>query len=589
MEPEKMTDIKELQDFIHQHIKLRPQAIEARYPKQYEQILAITSFLPNDAPLRQRYHHIINNRLFTEVCVECGANSASWILSTKQYSNFCSKSCSRNSILTKEKTKQTCLKKYGVTSVGASEQAKQKKKQTCLERYGVEDPLKLASIQQKKKQTCLDRYGVDNPSKNIEIQKRMKLASQKDWEERYDEKRSKFKQTCMEKYGAENPQQNAQIRNKREQTNLEKYGNINVMKNPDVANKKDQTCLDRYGDVSVSRSKLSDFCKAKIQDKEWLIEQHHNQERTITNIAKELQIDTSSLVKYYHKFNIQLKKFSHSQGEREIGEFLKENNISHICNTKQIISPLELDIFIPEHNIAIEYCGLFWHSDLHPRIDNQYHVRKLEMCEEKGIRLFTIFEDEWLYRQSQVKNKLLYAFGMMKERVFARECVVKNCTMKEKVEFFENNHIQGSGPGSVTYKLVWSGETVAMMTFIKKVGGEWILNRYATSRNVVGGFSKLLVYFERENSPRKVVTFADRRWSSGGVYEKNGFNLDGVLGPDYRYVIEDRRVHKFNFRHKNLGKLLENYDELLSEVENTRNHDLYRIFDCGLKRFVKYY
>jgi hypothetical protein len=310
-------------------------------------------------------------------------------------------------------------------------------------------------------------------------------------------------------------------------------------------------------------------------------------EKTITAIAKELQIDTSSLVKYYHKHNIELKQFSHSQGEREIGEFLINHNISHICNTKQVISPLELDIYIPDYNIAIEYCGLFWHSDVHPRIDNQYHLRKLEMCEERGIRLFTIFEDEWLYRQHQVENKLLYSFRKRIDRVYARECVISCCANKEKQEFFEKHHIQGSGPGSVTYKLVCDKEIVAMMTFIKKEGEEYILNRYATSKNVVGGFSKLLSHFEKERVPKKVISFADRRWSAGGVYEKNGFILDSVLAPDYKYVVADKRIHKFNFRHKNLSKLLENYDDSLSEVENTRNHNLYRVFDCGLKRYIK--
>jgi hypothetical protein len=215
---------------------------------------------------------------------------------------------------------------------------------------------------------------------------------------------------------------------------------------------------------------------------------------------------------------------------------------------------------------------------------------KYDMCKEKGIRLIQIFEDEWLQKEQIVKNKLLNILGVStQDKIFARKTIIKEISKKEKSNFFNNTHIQGDGPSSINYGLFHNDELVAAIAFIKQKNNEYILNRYSTSANVIGGFSKLLSHFEKQFKPSKIITFADLRWSEGDLYEKTGFKLDKILEPDYSYVFKGERIHKFNFRHKNMKNKLSDYDSNLSEHENMLNNKIYRIYDCGKLRFVKHY
>jgi hypothetical protein len=253
-----------------------------------------------------------------------------------------------------------------------------------------------------------------------------------------------------------------------------------------------------------------------------------------------------------------------------------------------LIPPFEIDIYLPERKIAIEYCGLYWHSEESGK-DKNYHLNKLNHCNELGIRLITIFEDEWLYKQDIVIDKLLHIISSRTTpRVYARNCEIVNVTKKQRDKFMERHHIQGDGPGSITYGLRYNDQLVAVMTLIKKANHVWILNRYATSIGVTGGFSKLVNHFACNNQWDTIVSFADRRWSEGNVYYKNGFVLDNTLAPDYQYIIGSNRVHKFNFRHSTMAKKLKKYDPAISESANMTNNNIKKIWNCGLLRFVKY-
>jgi hypothetical protein len=171
-------------------------------------------------------------------------------------------------------------------------------------------------------------------------------------------------------------------------------------------------------------------------------------------------------------------------------------------------------------------------------------------------------------------------------KIHGRQCKIITPTKSDKIDFLNTYHIQGDGPGSITSGLLYNNEIVAVMTFIDKGQGNFVLNRYATKGNIRGGFSKLLSHFKRTNIWNAIISFADLRWSQGDVYKNNGFRLDKILLPDYSYVVGEERVHKFNFRHKNLKKKLERYDPMLSETQNTLNNQIYKIYNCGLQRWV---
>lgn len=351
-----------------------------------------------------------------------------------------------------------------------------------------------------------------------------------------------------------------------------------------------QAVHDKYGVPSFAQHTIPNEVLLNLQDVGWLTDQHHNQEKSLHEIAADQQVHVTTVWGYFKRHSIPVRTFSRSHGERKISMMLTEHDISHITNTKSIIPPLELDIFIPEHNLAIEFSGLYWHSDKHQRIDNNYHASKMLACESRGIRLITIFEDELIHQEQLVYDKILSALNKdIRPTIYARQCEVHPISTHIASAFLDSYHIQGSGRGSVRLGLFTGTDMVACMIFIAHENGKYTLNRYATSCRIPGGFSKLLHHFCRTYPWTQVVSFADRRWSVGNVYTTCGFTQDAILLPDYRYVDKKTmtRVHKFNFRRNKLKALLgTEFNASESEWGNLRRCGWHRIYDCGLIRYV---
>lgn len=268
-------------------------------------------------------------------------------------------------------------------------------------------------------------------------------------------------------------------------------------------------------------------------------------------------------------------------------EWMRSQNLELSTNTKIIIPPHELDVVIPEHSLAIEYCGLYWHSEQMNR-GKEYHRNKYEKCKHAGIRLITLYEDEWTTKQELIKTKLSHIMGISKQhKVYARTTTIIEVDIDTRRHFFNTNHIQGDGTGSLCYGLLHHGELIACMAFKRRSDKIYELTRYATSCIVAGGFSKLLKHFTKVNKWDQIISFADLRWSDGTMYQANGWILDSVLPPDYYYSPDGNvRVHKFNYRRKYLPKMLKEFDPNKSEWENCKANRVYRIWDCGKQRWI---
>jgi len=92
-------------------------------------------------------------------------------------------------------------------------------------------------------------------------------------------------------------------------------------------------------------------------------------------------------------------------GEKSLLDFLNSELNGKLIsrNNRTILNGKELDFYIPDLNIAIEYNGLYWHKES-VRVSKNYHLEKTQACEEKGIKLIHIFENEWLQKQNIVKS-----------------------------------------------------------------------------------------------------------------------------------------------------------------------------------------
>lgn len=108
----------------------------------------------------------------------------------------------------------------------------------------------------------------------------------------------------------------------------------------------------------------------------------------------------SVLYRNIKKQNLTLETFR-SKGEHEIAEFLDQMNIKYVTNTNLEIYPYQLDIYIPEKKLAIEFNGDYWHQ-LENKPEN-YHLVKTELCESKGIRLIHVWESEWSSNKEFIK------------------------------------------------------------------------------------------------------------------------------------------------------------------------------------------
>ena len=307
-------------------------------------------------------------------------------------------------------------------------------------------------------------------------------------------------------------------------------------------------------------------------------------------------------VAYYHlagngcqKCGFEISTYK-SSAEYEIIDFLKSLGVTNIVHSWWGMGT-EIDIYLPDHNLAIEYDGIYWHSSNSIDTDNHMsrkHLKKTTLCEENGIQLFHILDLEWVdpVKQSIWKSVLSHKLGLTKNKVHARSTTVQIVDAKVAKLFFTNNHLQGYARSSINLALQFNGEIVAMGSFSKsrftKNKDCWELVRYASLCNtsVVGGFSKLLSAFSKDN-PGKIISYANRRWSTGKLYQSTGFALDHVSGPCYYYTDCGNLWHRTVFQKHKLKDQLSNFDPALTEVQNMYNHKYRRFWDCGNLVFVK--
>ena len=272
-----------------------------------------------------------------------------------------------------------------------------------------------------------------------------------------------------------------------------------------------------------------------------------------------------------------------SNAENEIYQFISQFTQT-IRTDRKLIAPKELDLFLPEFNIAIEYNGLYWHSELYKEIN--YHKDKFQSCQDKGIRLIQIFEDEWINKQEIVKARLLSFLGN-NTKIPARKCIVKEVPSGESNKFVNNNHIQGKGRANVHLGLYYDNELISIMTFLngdlsKGVKG-WELNRFCSisGMTIVGGASKLFSAFVKKYDPDVITSFADLRWCSlNPVYDQLGFERKNNTVPNYWYfkTNDQIRYHRYGLRKP--------VNCQMSERELRNQEGWIRIYDCGHAKFI---
>ncbi|MCK9415670.1 hypothetical protein M0Q97_03305 [Candidatus Dojkabacteria bacterium] len=415
---------------------------------------------------------------------------------------------------------------------------------------------------EKTKKTLLNKYGVDNLQKSDII-------------------KEKTNNTNLIKYGFKRPSQSENIKDKTKKTNFNRLGVYYPAQDINVRNKYYKTIIDK------NFLKYKNLINLDYENKKMTFKcdcgKDHNFNISIELFQNRKQAKLSLCTICNTKFT--------SLSENEFLELFKD--IKYMHNDRNIIKPLELDVYIPELKIAFEFNGLYWHNELNK--EKNYHLNKTELCEQQGIQLIHIYEDDWLYKQNIVKSIINNKLGKC-ERIFARKCEIKEIIDNNLVRLFlEDNHIQGFVGSKVKIGLFYNNELISLMTFGNRriaMGkkstneGEYELLRFCNKLNinVVGGASKLFKYFIKNYNPTEITTYADRSFSQGKLYETLGFDFIEKTDPNYYYIIDGIRHHRFNFRKDKLIK--DGFDPNKTEHQIMLDRKLYRIFDSGNLKFV---
>lgn len=345
----------------------------------------------------------------------------------------------------------------------------------------------------------------------------------------------------------------------------------------------------------------------KLRDKNWLIQEYKINKKTQEQIAEEIGSSPSTVSVYIRKHEIESnpcnsydrKTYRITNPVLEIVEDIKKYfNGSIELNKRSILENRELDIYIPEHKFAIEYNGVYSHlyrpeENTPAKIKGKfYHLDKTERCLEKGIFLLHIWSSLWDTKKEIYKSIIRNKLGYTQNKIYARNCKINEISVYEKNNFLEENHLQGKDKSLIKLGLYHQNLLVSVMTFSKSRYSkqyDWEMTRFSIKKNniVIGGFSKLLKFF-RNKYNGSIVTYADRTYSCGDLYNKNGFELIHVNAPSYYYVLKNTEtlIYRSNLTKKKLLKKHPNLNPNWTEDEITRHLNYNKIWDCGTLTFL---
>jgi len=344
---------------------------------------------------------------------------------TAGYRKFCTNKCiGTNNNIKKQKT-ETLLNNFGVTHQMQSDTIKDKIKKTNIERYGVDNVLKSDAIKDKIKKTNIKRYGTVTPLHENNIIK------------------DKVIKTNIERYGTAHAIQSVSVNEKKKRTNISRYGTEHYCSTVEFKNKVNITNNKKYNsNWYISSDTFKDLMVSKynsiLNENNLSIHDDYTVKDKIYKIkCNECNLIFDRCVNIATVKTIQCPTCKLGSGiENKIKKLLISNDISYTMNDRSIISPYELDFYLPDYNIAIECHGLYWHSEqlLKNKLiePSNYHLLKHDLCNDKGIQLLQFFEDEINNKAEIVKNIILAKCNKLKKLCDARECEI-NAIIDNKI------------------------------------------------------------------------------------------------------------------------------------------------------------
>lgn len=594
--------------------RLKKQSISKEHPElmsilekelkevpEYESIGCLAKSIVLDIPLKH--------------CKNCGKligykNSAS----KNPVIEYCSLHCAHSSEELKRKKMETTKRHYGVEHPLQSKELSDKFLKTMHERFG-EHPQLSDEIKNKRIKTNIEKYGVECVLSNQEV-------------------RNRIKQTNIDRYGFEIASMAEEVKEREKRSNLEKYGVVSTSMLKETQEKAIATNRERYGcDWHLQSESQKNKVRQSIQlkyGKNWIsqvdfVKKHigdTNHKKTYESFErwKEHVVPMFSAdeyegwkeekkylwkcqkcenIFYWNQFdcpgrvpvcmNCSLHS-GHSSLEKEIVEYI--NSIYDgkvLVGNRKLLGNMELDIYVPEKNVAIELDGLYWHNE--ERHSKGYHVMKTNKCLELGVHLIHIFEDEWLTRQSGVKNFISNALRLSSQEINVDACEIRKVDCENAKKFyFENSAIYGNRTSRINYGLFFNNELVYLMSFAssrfnKNFDYQLLALLNKKSYHINGAEDKILSYFKERHPSKTIVFYADRRYVSRVECINLGFKLVSSTHVNYFWTHQRKRFSRNQCRVHVAEVLGDKYDSELDYEENMSFAGWKKIYDCGFDVF----
>jgi hypothetical protein len=278
-----------------------------------------------------------------------------------------------------------------------------------------------------------------------------------------------------------------------------------------------------------------------------------------------------------------------SLAHAEIVDFIQSKNVTVIVNDRVTIAPYEIDVWVPDYKFGVDYHGYYWHGVNSRTLYNRRRLRwkhslKADAAVMNKVGLFQIFDYEYNRNQSLVRSMIAHRLGLS-ERLSARDCEVN---IGPVGDFYTHNHLYGHRDG-INIALLFAGKIVAAIGFARHHLADYEVTRFCCRQGVtvVGGFSRLLTAFRRLHPGTSILSYSDRRFSTGGIYRSAGFTCVRTTKPNYRYVKHKLVLSRNACQKAKLTKVLgAEFDPSLSEVENMMKAGFTMVFDAGHSMWV---
>lgn len=494
---------------------------------------------------------ILHDAMLIPECHVCKNTHLKWNKQKKQWSKYCSMKCCQNDPEVKSKMlkgqegvdwntviasrENTMLETYGVIAASQLQENKEKIAEASRKYYS--DQENVVNANNKREITNKERYGVPHLSMDMGYHKKRMLVSSE----------TKQNKSADERINS-----------------IDKYRNTRM---------------------GVRFDKLNSY--------DWFYDQYVTNRKRLYEISYELNThyDTVLYAMGRHGIGIDLDREqtkNRSVKEIELFDFVSS---MVVAENNYKINGREADIFIPSKNIAIEFNGVYWHSELKKK--NNAHKKKMDHFLENGVRLVQIWEDDWDSNKACVK-KFLTNMLTTTYRIGANKTRIEIIDQPRFNKFLNEHHLLGERNCSIRIALIFEDTIKSVMGINNHRDGKYSIERFSND-NITGAFGKMLKWFDKNYAPKEVVTYADLEIVSpvSNVYLSNGFVEDERQEPTYRYYNRKtkRREDKRNWKIESLAPLLDDIENISEYTEREMAAELLltRCYDSGKIRYIKRY